>query len=291
MRDDHRLCPPPRSVPWSLRTVVLLGGVRPAIGWLLLGMGLVFVMVFAGNAEPLFSDPFGGPVSSMRGTVTEVRATAVKVNRRRVAAVHFEYGSGEPRQRGVSYTLEATPDPGSEVELEVARTRPAVARIVGMRTHPMPAWLHGIVVLPLAGVVVLLLSLRKGFARVRLLQQGEVAQATLVDQQATNASINNRRVHRLTFRFVDRGKRERLVVARTHRTEALTDEPSETVLHDPDGDGALLLDDLPARTTIDAQGQLEPTPLGRVLLVLIAPALVALVVALASRILAQFGPS
>ncbi len=282
MRDRNPLCLPPRSVPWPLQVVVLLGGVAPAIGWLLLGMGLVFVMVFAGNAEPLFSDPFGGPLSSMRGTVTEVRATAIKVNRRPVAAVHFEYGSSEPRQRGVSYMLDATPAPGSEVELEVAR-------IVGMRTHPMPAWLHLIVVLPLAGVVVLLLSLRKGFARVRLLRHGEVAQATLVDQQATNTTINNQRVHKLTFRFVDRNKRERLAQARTHRTAALTDEPSETVLHDPDGDAALLLDDLPARTRIDAQGQLEPPPFGRVLVVLIGPALVALVVALASWIMGQFG--
>jgi hypothetical protein len=285
------LTPPPRAVPWSLRLVVSLGGIGAIVGWILLGMGLVFTSVFAGNAEPLFGDPFGGAVSSQRGTVTEVRATAIKVNRRPVVAVHFEYGSGEPRQRGVSYTLDATPTPGSEVELEVARTQPAVARIRGLRTHPLPAWLNVVVLLPIAGGIVLLLSVRKGLARVRLLQHGEVAQATLVAREATNTSINNQRVHKLTFRFVDRNRRERHAIARTHRTAALTDEPSETLLHDPDGDAAVLLDDLPARTKIDAFGQLTAPAFGRVLAVLVAPALIVLVLTLVRWILDQVGPA
>ena len=291
MPDPMSLTPPPRAVPWSLRLVVLLGGIGAILGWILLGMGAVFVLVFAGNAEPLFGDPFGGPVSSLRGTVTEVRATAVKVNRRRVLAVQFEYGSGEPRQQGVSYTLETPPSPGSEVELEVARTQPVAARIRGMRTHPLPAWLNVVLLLPIVGGVVLLLSVRKGFARVRLLQYGEVAQATLVEREATNTSINNQRVHKLTFRFVDRNKRERLAIARTHRVAALTDEPSETVLHDPDGDAAVLLDELPARTRIDADGQLTAPAFGRVLAVLIAPAAIVLVLTLVRWILDQFGPA
>lgn len=276
------LPPPPRALPWSLQIVMLLGGIGTTLGWLVLGLGLVFATVFTRHAEPLLHDPFDGPSASMRGTVIDVRDTFIKINHSPVRAVHFEFPRTEPTGQGTSYSTAPAPAIGSEVELEVARTEPPTARIRGMRTHPMPALVQLLLLAPLAGAVVLLLSMGKNLARMRLLQRGEVAKGTLVDKQATNTKINNQRVYRMTFRFVDRNKRERLAVARTHRIAQLTDEPSETVIHDPDGDDALLLDDLPARVAVDAQGQLQAPPSRSLAMVLIAPTVVAVVTSLAS---------
>jgi hypothetical protein len=289
MRAAADLPPPPRTLPVSLQILILLSGIATVVGWVVLGVGLVFATLFTRHAEPLFGDPFDGPSTSMRGTVVDVRDTAIKIDKSRVLAVHFELPRTEPAARGISYTTLPSPAIGSEVEIEISRTEPTATRIRGMRTHPMPALMQLLMLLPIAGAVVVLLAMRTNLARMRLLQRGEVATGTLVDQQATNTKVNNQRVYRLTFRFVDRNQRERLAVARTHRIARLTDEPGETVLHDPDGDAALLLDSLPVPVEVDGQGQLQAPPFGSLAVVLIAPSVVAVLASLANWLADQVG--
>lgn len=92
--ENATLARPPRTVPWSLRFVVLFGGVLPQVGWGLLAFGLVFTMVFAAIAAPLFGDPFAGPVQRVVGKVVRLEGTNVRMNKNDVVAVHFEVRAG-----------------------------------------------------------------------------------------------------------------------------------------------------------------------------------------------------
>ena len=79
---DVVLQPPPRAVPWSVRLVVMLGGVLTQIGFGIAAFGLVFVFVFGSIAEPLFDDPFAGPLQHLTGKVVEVETTNSRCRRR-----------------------------------------------------------------------------------------------------------------------------------------------------------------------------------------------------------------
>ena len=274
---DVVLQPPPRAVPWSVRLVVMLGGVLAQVGFGVAAFGLVFVFVFGSIAEPLFDDPFAGPVQQMAGKVVEVETTNVKINSSRVLAVHFEVRTGERPVRGVSYTRHHPPAVGDEVRVERARTQKAPMRIVGMSTHMAPAALHLVVLLPLVGACLAVFGIWRNMRRLRLLRLGEVAQATLLERKPTNTVVNGRRVQALTFGFVDGTGKQRRVTARTHRPEHVMDEPTETVLYDPQASTAVLLDDLPGRPERDEQGNLLPASFGKQALAMLGPTLVLVV--------------
>lgn len=274
---DVVLQPPPRAVPWSVRLVVMLGGVLTQIGFGIAAFGLIFVFVFGSIAEPLFDDPFAGPLQHLTGKVVEVETTNVRINRSHVRAVHFEVTTGERPVRSVSYTRHQTPAVGDEVRVERARTPAAPMRIVGMSTHMAPAALHLVVLLPLVGACLALVGVWRNTRRLRLLRLGEVAQATLLERKATNTVVNGRRVQALTFGFVDGKGLQRRVTARTHQPEHVTDEPTETVLYDPFSSTAVLLDDLPGRPERDEQGNLLPAPFEKQAMAMLGPTLVLVV--------------
>ena len=268
---DVVLQPPPRPVPWSLRLVVVLGGALSVVAWLLLAVGLLFAAVFVPLAAPLFDDPFAGPVSNLTAKVVAVERTNVKVNKSSVRAVTFEWPAGDRPRRAISYTLDDTPEVGSEVPIEAAHGPDAPARIRGMSTHQLPSGLRLILLLPCGAGAFLMWTLLRGWRRARLLQNGEVAQGRLVASKATNTTINNHRVYALTFAFTDVRQRERQVVVRTHQVAEVTDQPSETLVYDPTGTAAVLLDDLPGRPRVDEHGQFQSARIGQLVSVLVPP--------------------
>lgn len=143
MPDAPTLAPAPRRVPLSLRVQIVLSGILPLLGWCFLGLGLVLATVFLSMAEPLFDDPFAGPLTTVEGKVVDVQATNAKVNGVRVKAVHFEYSLRDRMQRGTSYTRDAPPAIDATVPVECTRSLPTQARIRGMSTamqhrHPRP---------------------------------------------------------------------------------------------------------------------------------------------------------
>lgn len=286
MPDSIALAPAPRSVPLSLRVQLVLSGILPLIGWLVLGIGLVLSTVFLSMAEPLFGDPFAGPLGTLEGKVVEVQATNAKVNNDRVRAIHFEYSLGDRLQRGISYTTDAPPDVGTAVPVEYVRGHPAKARIRGMRTAMFPSIIAFVLVFPAIGGVLLLLGMVHGWRRAQLLQNGALARGRLVASRPTNTKINNQRVHELTFEFTDAAGAARRGNVRSHHLAALTDDAEEVLLYDPAGQRIVLWDMLPSRPELDRDGHFLPVGLGQLAKVLIAPTVVAVGVQLASSILA-----
>lgn len=270
------LAPAPRDVPLSLRLRLLGGGVLTMIGWLVFGLGLVFASVFVSQAEPLFGDPFAGEVATIDGTVTRVDETNAKINNQRVAAVHFDYSVGGRTLSGVAYTSRSWPEAGATVPVEYVRAKPTTSRIRGMRTAMFPGIVWLVAVIPAIGAVLVLVGALLGMRQVKLLRLGQLTRGRLIESRPTNTTINNQRVHVLTFRFQDATGKEREGTVRTHRLANVTDDAEENLLYDPVGSRIVLWDMLPKRPELDRDGQFQALGLPALVPVLLPPTLVAI---------------
>ncbi len=264
-------------MPLSVRFVLMFGGVLGAIGWCVVAAGLVFTLVFARIAAPLFDDPFAGPLDRTTGKVTGVERTGLRVNNVHVLAVRFDADVAGHAVSGVSYTRDRPPAVGDEVAVEVARTPGVPPRIAGMSTHMAPAGLRLLVLIPIAGGVLVLIGVLRGLRKVRLLVYGELARGELVERRPTRTVVNGRPVEEFVFRFADRSGRERRVTARTHRPEFVTDDGAEGVLFDPGSDAAVVVDALPGRPRVDESGELRAASFGQLAQALIGPTIAVLV--------------
>lgn len=286
MVDAAALAPPPRPVPWSLRLQVLGSGMLPLLGWIFLGIGLLFAWLFLRQAEPLFGDPFGGQLATVDGQVLAVESTGARVNENDVHAVRFRYEVGGRSLEGTSYTSGATPAPQATVPVEFVRADPTVARVRGMRTAMFPAMVWLVLLFPGAGAVLLLVGLGLGWRRVHLLQHGVMVRGHLVASRPTNMRVNKQRVHELTFRYLGTDGREHDGTVRTHQLQDITDEDEEALLHDPATGRIVLWDMLPRRPELDRDGQFLPVGLGGLWFVLLPPTVIAVVVSLVRSALA-----
>jgi len=286
---EAKLAPPPRAVPFTLRLVVMLGGVLPLLGWIVLGVGLLLTSLLLPHVEPLSGDPFVDAVT-VRGKITNVAATSTRVASRRVHAVHFQWTDSDGVARdGVSYGSAPLPEIGSDAAIEVSPGSPPLARVAGFRAFLLPAAANLVLLIPIVGALLLLGGAWRGHRLVRLLQDGLPGRGRLVDRKKTNTAVRGRRVEVLTFAFTDGEGRQRTARVRSHRLADVLDEAEEPLLYAPDADRAALLDDLPARPRWNERGEFEPAPFAQLALVLIAPTLVVVVHRLASSVAASFG--
>lgn len=280
MTESVVLAAAPREVPMSLYLRIRLGGVLIFIGWMVLAFGLVFAFVFVGNSELLTASAFAGPLRTVEGRVVSTGATNYEVNGDVVFAIGFEFPIGDGKQAGTSWTRGSIPREGDPVTIEFVRTNPALARIQGMSTAPLPAAVGFVLVLPLAGLVLVVIAVWRSGRPVHLLRHGRLTNARLVDSQPTGTKINNQRVYRLTFAFVDEHRRERRAVVRSHRHELMSAEGEQALLYEPETEHAIPWLALPGRPTADRDGMLQPIGLAGLMPVLLPPTIIAVVVSL-----------
>lgn len=265
---------PPRRVPWSLRMALVLRGGLALVGWLVLGLCGAMALVFVQLSEP-WDDPFVGAARD-EARVTEVLGTRTRVQSQPVVEVRFEWPARAPVHAGRSFIEGRAPSPGDVLPVEWLPGEPPQARLVGMRSAPMPGAVRLVLVLPAAGVLLLLAALRGGLRRGRMLRHGLEAQATCVARRPTSQRVNRQPVQVLTFRFVDARGQPREAEVRTHRVDLVADGSPQRVLYDPDGTGLLLWDTLPVEPVPDGQGGLEPATLAQLAPGLVLPTLLAL---------------
>jgi hypothetical protein len=274
-----RLASPPRRVPISLATRVLLGG-GALFAWLWFAIGSSIATVFVLNSDLTSWVVFRGELVSVSGVSTGCSDTGASVGGSRgrrgtpIYANRYRLGADEGAVEGVSYATGRCLAAGTPVSVEHPAGRPEVSRIAGMRRAEFGPEVAFALVFPVVGIVLVVLSLRSGRRQLRLLREGKLALGTLLGKEPTSFLVNKRRVMKLRFAIeTDRGARHEVVV-RTHLTEQVEDDPRERILYDPERPGeAVAWDLLPGAPQIDGTGALEPKGLLGTLLVLVPPAL------------------
>ncbi len=271
---------PLRVLPLPVFLRALLGGMVSQMGWAILGFGMIFVWVFVVHID------FSGAARLLVRQAT-ARGQVIAVDESGFSEGGDDDSAGAPIERiayrfsgpggriyeGVSYSAEADLRPGDTVRIEYAVSNPESSRIQGLRQAPIPMLALFILVLPLAGLGMVVYSLMEGVKAVQLLRGGRIAPATLVSSEGTNLTVNNRPVIRLTFEFTDQDGGLHEVVTRSTSPHLLQDQAEELVLYDPrEPRYAAMLDAMPGSPRMGASGQLQIDSTATAFLLLILPA-------------------
>lgn len=287
----ERLGPPPRDVPLLLSLQITFGGALNQAGWFFFGFGMIFFWVFFMNCELITWFTFSGAKATTQGVVTGCSKTNFSENHTHVHAIEYWYPAPDgTKQQSGPLTLPASADEiakgycgcsfargttmarGTPVTVEYLVSNPARSRVQGLRCKMVGAWVAFVAIFPLVGLCMLLPGYYLGRKARRLLERGNVGNATLKSKEGTGTIIGNRPVCKFIFEFQANGGQAHDVVTKTHITEDLEDEPQEKVLYDPlNADHAVLLDALPGSFIVDEQGMIQTANPVRALLVLLIP--------------------
>lgn len=97
------------------------------------------------------------------------------------------------------------------------------------------------------GFFLLRYGVKKSRQNINVLENGEVAFGKFLRSEATNTTINNKRVMKLYFSFTDKYGKEQETCAETHQTVSLQDEALEILVYMPDNtEKSVFLDMLPS---------------------------------------------
>lgn len=303
------ISPAPRRVPWSVQIHVLFGGHLSRLGWFMLAFGLAMAGYLVGHSDLRSRWELDGPTETVTATVEAVGPSSYSENKRKIVQIDYRYEAHGQAYRGRSYASDVTMKPGCQLPVELLSAEPSVSRLKGYRRHPFSSAVALTMLLPLLGLGLATAGLLFGLRNRRLLREGELAWGELIATEATSARVNKKTVYRLTFRFQDprstlprrTGAPFRVpgageaalgdgfgqsyeVVCRTHEPERLMDEKREQLLFDPGSPSrAVLVDSLPGRTTLGADGELT-TAVG-VIPTLLAPLATAAIIAIGALFL------
>ncbi|MFN7971097.1 MAG: hypothetical protein U0166_01905 [Acidobacteriota bacterium] len=282
----NALSRPPRDLPVSTRLVLLFGTGVTQIGFGVVAFTSLFFWIFFPVNDLVFV------VAGLAGTSrvsARIEGDAREVGSENGVDVYrmsYRYTDALDRQHeGRAYATGASLPDGDEVTVDYSRVLPYLSKAQGLRSSPFGPGGAIVLVFPFIGLGLVAFGASRGRKASRLLAQGELALAKLVDRRPTNLRINGRTVYELTFGFPDaRGTRQQGSVS-THLCERLEDDAEEVLLYDPEDPSRIFLaDDLPSGARLDDRGNPVPVSLARAAFAAILPALViAAQVAIAMR--------
>ena len=253
---------------------VLFSGAIQQIGWFIYWFGLVFALVFVGNADFSFIH-FRGEIVNMPGVVLGTEETGSSEGDIEVVKTYFAFTDADGRTyEGASYATGEWLDDDSQVTIEYPKGKPQHARIQGFRSAQFGMGVVFVLIFPLTGFIMLVAGLSQGVKRFMLVGGGCVTTARLSGKEATGTTINERRVYALTFAYEVDGQ-SHTTVCKTHMPEHLEDDAEELLIYkESDPSFAEMFDDLPGHPSLDESGRLRPADGGtKVLGVLILPLL------------------
>ncbi len=273
-----RLPAPPRPVPWRLSLCLRLGGLS-VIGWVFTPFSLVFLAVVVGVGD--FGQALrisAAELAAAPGVMLRWAEGNAEINEETVIENYAEFQVAGVAHECKSYAAGVGLAPGEPVMVEYDAADPAVCRIVGMSASAMPWWIL-LFLLPFlaVGVGFAWSGWRRGGRTVRLLRYGRTAYGALVDRTDTGVRINDEIQWKVTFAYTDHHGQPQTFTCRTVDLEDVEDDAHEGLLYDPDDPAhGVAVDALPDLVDNDHTGRWRSVGLGRTALLLIGPAVTAL---------------
>lgn len=266
--------PAPRKVPGAVRRRLIFGSPVQKVVWPFFALGFFMSWLMVRGTEIWTIVEFAGKTDFVEGRVIAIEDhTDYEDSESGPSfAVRYAYELAGVAYEGRSWTSNPRLDPGETVNVEFLVADPVTSRIEGLRVrgYTGPGWF--MLLFPLIGLLVLLVSTLRGRRRVRMLARGRPALGTLVDKRDTGGAVNEQPIYALTFLYRDHSGREQRGETQALDTEALEDDGQERLIYDPRRpERIILLDELEGSMRVDERGRLVATDLG--LAVLIIPLL------------------
>lgn len=260
---------PPRRLDWYTQAVLLLGDRVSQSGWALLAIGSVFFWVTAVNSEVKFwIQDKTVRWQDKEGVILEADSTTTVEDGQRVWRYRHSVSPGDGyRYRGTSYSVGKKFDAGQLAFIRYDADDPRINYVIGLRRGEHSWRVNLLLLLPAAGLLLVLLPLRRNFRVLRLLKIGDFTRGQLFGKTPTG-QVERFGAHVLpVFRFEFRFEHKGAVFHATCRTPhpaLVEDESSESILYDryrPSSN--LVYDAVPNLPKITASGKLAPMPVQR----------------------------
>lgn len=230
---DPITVPPPRPVPLGARLGVLLGSAVGQIGWLISGFGMIFFWIFGWNSELFAGLSFQGDKHTVVGRIQEVVPTGASENDVRVQAVTYTFNANDGRTyRGVAYVTGDGWRSLDGLTIDYLVDDPEVSRARGLRGRVFGSSGALVIVFPLTGLIMVLISLRGGIRANRLLGSGYLAYGKFVRNAPTGVVVSGQPLVAVTLEFRARDGALHRTVSKTTQPAFIEDEPLEMLLYD-----------------------------------------------------------
>lgn len=237
------MLPAPRHVPDAVMRAANPGG-----------RGRTGLMIFVAVFGSLFVWAFfpvncwrdwvmaAAPTVTTTGQVIEHKATSLSVNEQKVYRTTFEYRPEgvDAKLSGKSYNSISSRESGMPVTVEYLKDQPSIARVRGERQSAAGSFALFVLLFPLIPVAVLLFSWRGRRRKAHLLRNGERGSVKVEAVEATNMSVNDQPVFRVTFTPLHDALHAENIVIRRHDPALvrlfrrhLEDQKPLAMLYDP----------------------------------------------------------
>ncbi|MBN2695593.1 DUF3592 domain-containing protein [bacterium] len=257
MRNFENLSNPPRVLTILEKLTIMFNGVFAQIGWIFIAFSIPFVFAFVLQSEVMTLIKFKGDIKETTGKLIKTEATSAKINKQSVFEYKFEFvDQNGSKQSGLSYGFYGERPQTDSVTVEYVSDNPTLSRIKGMKREIFDIWVLFVLIFPLIGFIFVIVSIVLGLKKISLIEKGYLYFGKLVKKQPTNMRVNNRTVYALTFQFEADGSKEE-VIAKTHETEELQDEPEEAILFNPITRKGFLWDNIKPALNIDNHGMIR----------------------------------
>lgn len=239
-------------MPYIQRSIPFGQILKLIFGKFTIVFGLFFSMlsfVFLGSFLPSINLSYiSDDAPSVMGHITRIVPTETYINENQVKEFYFRYllpdGS---KHTGISYSEFQHLQEGDEVNVLYKPQKADIARIEGMRSSAVPAW----ILLPFSPFLIIGLSflfygVRKSHNEIRLLRRGYVVKAEVLAKEPTHRRINRNPVFRFRFRFKADGGRIHETSLYSQVPYWFDDHELDFLLYDPDNPkNAIMVASLP----------------------------------------------
>ncbi len=250
---------PHRKLPLLVKIRLLFGGMLNQGGWFALALGLTLALMFVPRADLTGLYFLFGDVRTAQGTVTQSTPAGGSEDDIPIYAINYSFQSDDGRQwNGVSYATGWQPPQGFAVTVEYIADKPEINRIEHTRRKPFGPFGLIAVIFPVLGACCISAGMLKGRKAIRLLSSGRLAGGVLIRRDVVSDDSDGNVTHKMVFEFQAEDTKTYQVRTHTQDAKSLTQARPAPVIYDPaKPSSALLLDDLPGRPRIDADGRIS----------------------------------
>lgn len=227
-----------KAPAWYGQALIALGGPASQAGWILLAIGSVFLWTTALKSEIryLFQEKFTD-WQVVAGVVLQAKATGARQSGKDIWYYRHSFALDDGyRYRGNSYSVGPKFDAGQVVYIKYVPEQPEDNYIVGLRRSKHSAAVNLLLLFPLAGLLLVGLTLPRNLRNLQLVRKGVFTKGKLENKELTsNAFRTGARilpVYRYSF-FFDVQQVLYYAVCHTHEGWRVEDDSEEPVLYLP----------------------------------------------------------
>ena len=182
------------------------------------------------------------------GQVMEIYATNNSLNGEYYFGYEYIFHSPRGDLKGLSYQLGDIDSIGSIVNIEYNSGNPNKHRIQGMTNSITNNYLLWNLLLFIFGLIIFIVIYLIGKSKLNIILNGNLVIAKLVGKKDTYSKQNNRKVYKMTFRFLTDNKRKhRISLKTTYPQEYESNRLAKVIYLEKSPNKAVIVDSLPQK--------------------------------------------